>query len=611
MELGLNFRDLLTSNHEEGTIQGLRPDSVVKSLQNRLLEEQKRASQWRALNEAAVEITTNFDSDKLPRKFIHYAQQMVFAQSACMALIKEDGQYLIYGIGEEGTWSEITADPGSLLKPILKTGRAIVVKQDNLGVPLYYKGTLIGAIVVVKQQGRPTFSVNDQELMQILGAQAAIAIENARLYEQTDEKLQEKVRQLHQLNHILTAQHTALKKSTDIHNQLTELVLEGKGLDAIANTLAEIINGPVLVEDENFKLLATTKITRGADIGRRLFSVGELLKELRFAEEMRVLTEDRRQITLNIGFDRKWQQIIVPIVAGQEVLGYVSALESEKKLLEMDYIAMKQAGTVSALELLKQKAASEVETRLKEDFIEDLLAGNYESEELAYRRAVQLGFQLKGTYKVFIIDLESIDDSLKRKVFEVTKEVVNRDSPESIVISRNRYTLVLAAHKPEDDRNYPLAVALEEEFNRQFAQIIWLLAVGGCCTHLYEYKESYRQAQTTLEIMKSLNQQKRVMAYERLGIFAMLEINKERFAEFANRVIGPLIDYDRKHNAQLISTLELYYRNNGNILKAARNGFLNHSTMKYRLKRIEEVADITLDDPDLGLQVQLALKLIT
>jgi len=447
--------------------------------------------------------------------------------------------------------------------------------------------------------------------MQILGAQAAIAIENARLYEQTDEKLQEKVRQLHQLNHILTAQHTALKKSTDIHNQLTELVLEGKGLDAIANTLAEIINGPVLVEDENFKLLATTKITRGADIGRRLFSVGELLKELRFAEEMRVLTEDRRQITLNIGFDRKWQQIIVPIVAGQEVLGYVSALESEKKLLEMDYIAMKQAGTVSALELLKQKAASEVETRLKEDFIEDLLAGNYESEELAYRRAVQLGFQLKGTYKVFIIDLESIDDSLKRKVFEVTKEVVNRDSPESIVISRNRYTLVLAAHKPEDDRNYPLAVALEEEFNRQFAQIIWLLAVGGCCTHLYEYKESYRQAQTTLEIMKSLNQQKRVMAYERLGIFAMLEINKERFAEFANRVIGPLIDYDRKHNAQLISTLELYYRNNGNILKAARNGFLNHSTMKYRLKRIEEVADITLDDPDLGLQVQLALKLIT
>jgi DNA-binding PucR family transcriptional regulator len=33
--------------------------------------------------------------------------------------------------------------------------------------------------------------------------------------------------------------------------------------------------------------------------------------------------------------------------------------------------------------------------------------------------------------------------------------------------------------------------------------------------------------------------------------------------------------------------------------------------MKYRLKRIEEVANITLDDPDLGLQVQLALKLIT
>lgn len=93
------------------------------------------------------------------------------------------------------------------------------------------------------------------------------------------------------------------------------------------------------------------------------------------------------------------------------------------------------------------------------------------------------------------------------------------------------------------------------------------------------------------------------MAYERLGIFAMLEINKERFSEFANRVIGPLIEYDLKHNAQLISTLDLYYRNNGNILKAARNGFLNHSTMKYRLKRIEEIAGIDLDDPTGGVKV--------
>lgn len=597
------------------SIEDLRPNSVVKSLQKHLAEERERVVQWRALNEAAVEITTNYDSDKLPRRFIQYAKQMVFAREAYMALILENGQFLIYRTAEVGNWSEIVSDPGEILTRVLKTGSAIVVERDFLGVPLYYKGTLIGAMIVIKQSDSRSFTQDDQELLQILGAQAAIAIENARLYERTDEKLQEKVTQLHQLNHVLSTQHTMLKKSNDIHKQLTELVLEGKGLQAIALTLGEIINCPVWVEDDNYCLIAATGENNGPGREVGVYSVRELLKEPRFEKEMQVLVNDKRLITLNMVLAERRRQIIVPIVAGMEVLGYLSALEVEKKLGELDYIAMEQAGTVFALELLKQKAALEVERRLTEDFIEDLLAGNFQSEEAAYHRAAQLSIELKGTYWVFIIDVKDLRDSYRKtsanqKIYEAVKKVVQRQSPESIVIRRNRDILVFAAHKPDAKKNYPLAGALEKELNEQFTSTVWWLAVGGSCSRPDEYKESYRQARITLEIMKSLNQQNRVMVHERLGVFAMLEINKERFAEFANQVIGPLINYDRKHNAQLLSTLDLYYRNNGNILKAARNGFLNHSTMKYRLKRIEEIAGINLDDPDVGLQVQLALKLI-
>jgi purine catabolism regulator len=91
----------------------------------------------------------------------------------------------------------------------------------------------------------------------------------------------------------------------------------------------------------------------------------------------------------------------------------------------------------------------------------------------------------------------------------------------------------------------------------------------------------------------------------------MLDINKKSFSAFINKVIGPLIEYDTNHNSPLVETLQLYYRCNGNIQQAARRGYLNPSTLKYRLKRIQEIAGIELDDPDTSLQVQLALKLLT
>ncbi|SHI17680.1 XylR N-terminal domain-containing protein [Desulfosporosinus lacus] len=591
-------------------IEDLRPSSVLKSLQKMVTEERERVVQWRGLNEAAVEITTNYDSDKLPRRFIQYAAKMFFAQASCMALVMEDGQFLVYRTEEAEVWSEITNDPGELLTPVLKTGRAIVVQEDSLGVPLYFKGSMIGAMVVVKKPGNRVFNHEDQELLQILGAQAAIAIQNARVYERTDEELQEKVLQLNQLNNVLTAQHAKLKKSSDIHTQLTQLVLECQGLEAIARTLAELINCHVWVEDENFRLISASG--GNTELENGFLSIGHLMKVPRYRQEMQALVNDKRLVTLETDSGGR-RQIIVPIVAGKEVFGYVSALEKEKRLFELDYIAMEQAGRVFALELLKQKAALAVEMRQREDFIEDLIAGNYESEEAAYHRSAQLGFVFADTYQVFIIDVESREasypgSSAKRRIYELVKEAVQRESPGSIVIS-NRYILVLAALNV-CEKNNPLAKAIEKELSEQPGETVWWLALGGNCHRFDEFKESYWQATSTLEIMKSLNQENRMMSYERLGVFALLEINKERFARFANRVLRPLIDYDRKHNAQLVSMLELYYRNNGNILKAAREGFLNHSTMKYRLKRIEEIAGIDMDDPDVGLQIQLALKLI-
>jgi signal transduction histidine kinase len=54
-----------------------------------------------------------------------------------------------------------------------------------LGVPIFSKGELIGALYLADKQDGSNFTEPDQQFVEMLALHAAIAIENARLYEQT------------------------------------------------------------------------------------------------------------------------------------------------------------------------------------------------------------------------------------------------------------------------------------------------------------------------------------------------------------------------------------------------------------------------------------------
>src|SRR5207248_3986693 len=60
------------------------------------------------------------------------------------------------------------------------------------------------------------------------------------------------------LERIINAEHWRLKRSLDIHRRFTDLVLDGKGVNEICRTLAELLDGAVTIEDATFHLLAHT-----------------------------------------------------------------------------------------------------------------------------------------------------------------------------------------------------------------------------------------------------------------------------------------------------------------------------------------------------------------
>jgi DNA-binding PucR family transcriptional regulator len=103
-----------------------------------------------------------------------------------------------------------------------------------------------------------------------------------------------------------------------------------------------------------------------------------------------------------------------------------------------------------------------------------------------------------------------------------------------------------------------------------------------------------------------------VTGIEDLGILRLLfqVSDPDELSAFAEAILGPLLAYDRLHDAELLRTLDVYLRHNASVQNAARELFLHPNTVSYRLQRIEKIGGFELANNDVRLSAQIALKIL-
>ena len=74
--------------------------------------------------------------------------------------------------------------------------------------------------------------------------------------------------------------------------------------------------------------------------------------------------------------------------------------------------------------------------------------------------------------------------------------------------------------------------------------------------------------------------------------------------------LKPLLDHDANGHSPLLPTLRAYLDADGHQPTVAKALFVHVSTLKYRLKKIRELLDADLSDPEVAFQLRLAFKLM-
>jgi GAF domain-containing protein/CheY-like chemotaxis protein len=183
---------------------------VAIAIQNAHLYEQvrQRAEQFQTLYQASLSLTAELSVEAVLQEVVHHARQLTGAQYGALGILSSEGkikQLITSGLeagGQEhiGTLPEGRGILGLLLskpEPI----RARDIRQHPgftgfpryhpqitsfLGVPIISKGAFTGNLFMANKLGAPEFSQEDQNVLELLAAQAAIAIDNARLFEETE-----------------------------------------------------------------------------------------------------------------------------------------------------------------------------------------------------------------------------------------------------------------------------------------------------------------------------------------------------------------------------------------------------------------------------------------
>ncbi len=177
--------------------------------------------QFSGLHQAALALASERSLEGLLQKIVDLARELAHAEYAALGVPGEDGtldQFLVSGISVEQQAAIGHLPEGrGVLGILLRDGRPLRLSdlRDHpaavgfppqhpkmtsfLGVPIESKGQVLGNLYLTNRQNASEFSERDEQLIQMLAAHAAVAIERAQLYEQIERDAEAQAQMLEEL----------------------------------------------------------------------------------------------------------------------------------------------------------------------------------------------------------------------------------------------------------------------------------------------------------------------------------------------------------------------------------------------------------------------------
>lgn len=265
-----------------------------------------------------------------------------------------------------------------------------------------------------------------------------------------------------------------------------------------------------------------------------------------------------------------------------------------------------------------------IEQESMNSFMKNLISGDLNYDEEIINRAMFYGYKPDKNYYSIVIVInnfiqfikhngiwdENIEFRLKQNLQQIIIDIMHRHNKKIINVIESKSILLMVPVK-NDNSCREINLIAEEIYNEIKSKIDKIeisIGIGVMWKDIENLKNSVEEAKKAIKIL-NINKNK-FCNYEEIGIYKLFfEINnKEIIKQFYSTMLNDLIDYDNKNSTKLVDTLEVYIDKNCNLIQAADKLFIHKNTLKYRIKRIDDILNCDLRDMDVLLNLSVAFK---
>lgn len=415
-------------------------------------------------------------------------------------------------------------------------------------------------------------------------------------------------------------------KPVAIYEELTKCILNGKALDGITSSLSELMKCIVVFEDCHL-VLKYTGIPE-QPIGRELLDPYlSILQSPSFKKTATLYLQQKRPCQIVDQYSEGLlYRLFSPIAIGGRVYAYISLLRSKIPFSESDFISLEHATRIFALKLLEEKKIDEVESRLKGDFLTDLLSGKLLDCKSIINRANAIQYDITSPHRVVVLEIDNLAQAIhtfksdehqflqfKTQLAKIVQCCLERYGKGMLDNIGESLVMLVQLNSPNcpEKAVRQLAENTIKKMKQQFPEVKISAGIGTICTELTDFHRSFLAAKKAIEIGKAFKKQGQVISLEQFGVHALLfnAIKPTDLCGFATNEIGTLLAYDETTRAQLIPTLQEFLSHSGNIEATARTMNISVSGLRYRLQRIEDITEKDLKDSYARYGLQLALNI--
>jgi sugar diacid utilization regulator len=425
----------------------------------------------------------------------------------------------------------------------------------------------------------------------------------------------------------LDRENAALRELVTVYRYLSGLALQDADLAGVVQLISDRMTATVAVVTQLMDVL--TAAAPGVTADKAATQVREHVVHPRLGQVLRASRLSQRALRLpNVGGTPAI--IVAPILVGDEVPSYLITIDPADNIFgeDMSLLVTEHAATICGVILGRERVVAAAARRVRDDLVEGLLLGRGRDQADTGRWAAHLGYDPARDHNVMAVAFDLPDPKTvpaaghvdlaaqRQRVAESIEHFVATRAPDAIVSARESEVVIVTA-APEDTGPAAmdarrLAHACLARLAELFPTARVVIGIGGPCRDPREVARSYAQAQRTTQTLRRLGRQGTVSAFGDLGILRLL-LQVPDLAElrsFAADVLGKLAVHEQEHKSEYLTTLACYFRENNSPQRASRILHVHPNTVAYRVKRIEEITGLRLDNYTDRLIAQVALEIL-